>query len=122
MFLSGSEIFNGSRRVSRLHFAPAFVLYLLFAVALPYLKGWGFWEWLLAHTAVNICLESPVVRRLHDLNLSGANMAVCFLPGLGAAYWLCLALRRGMPGVNRYGVDPARNRGSSIDYRSRRGQ
>jgi len=53
--------------------------------------------------AASIPAFSLMVRRLHDNDKSGWNMALFLIPVFGQLYLLCLLLKKGQPKENRFG-------------------
>jgi uncharacterized membrane protein YhaH (DUF805 family) len=47
-----------------------------------------------------------MIRRLHDINLSGYFYLMQFIPLIGMAIFLLLMLIKGTEGPNRYGPNP----------------
>ncbi|HRZ98725.1 MAG TPA: DUF805 domain-containing protein [Paludibacter sp.] len=56
--------------------------------------------------AILIPSIAVVVRRLHDINKSGAWILIGFIPLLGAIWLLVLLIKAGVVGDNQYGPDP----------------
>jgi uncharacterized membrane protein YhaH (DUF805 family) len=84
--------------------ALVWLVFLLVRLKLPTLPGVD-----LAWAALTLLACGLLMRsRLHDRDRSGWAMLALVVPVLGAL-WLFweLALRRGTPGPNRYGADPA---------------
>lgn len=49
---------------------------------------------------------AAVVRRLHDINRSGAWILIGFIPLIGQIWLLVLLIKAGDAGDNKYGSDP----------------
>ncbi len=56
--------------------------------------------------AILIPSIAVVVRRLHDINKSGAWILIVFIPIVGAIWLLVLLIKAGDMGDNQYGPDP----------------
>lgn len=46
------------------------------------------------------------IRRMHDINKSGAWILISFVPLIGSIWFLVLTCINGTPGPNRFGADP----------------
>ena len=46
------------------------------------------------------------IRRLHDIGKSGWMLLVCFIPVIGAIWFLILMVKDSTPGDNQYGPNP----------------
>ena len=54
----------------------------------------------------SLIMVYPAVRRLHDLDASGAWLGLALVPLANLALMLVLLLKKGTPGDNQYGSDP----------------
>lgn len=61
------------------------------------------WMVLIAAFAAELCIT---VRRLHDLNRSGWQWLLSFVPFVNLYIWILLIFEPGTQGPNRYGPDP----------------
>lgn len=62
---------------------------------------------------VTVPYLAVAVRRMHDIDKSGWWILVNAVPVIGGLWFLCLAIRKGKQGMNRYGLDP-----QTQDYRT----
>ena len=64
--------------------------------------------------AINILLFFPIVKRLHDMNVSGGLGILAFLPGANVILALVLLFKKGTLGDNKYGSDPLSSTGENV--------
>ena len=48
-----------------------------------------------------------MVRRLHDMNLSGAFLSAVFIPVIGVFFFYYIFIAAGTVGLNKYGEEPS---------------
>jgi len=54
----------------------------------------------------NVLLFFPVIKRLHDMDVSGGLGILAFLPGANIILAIVLLFKMGTRGANKYGPDP----------------
>jgi uncharacterized membrane protein YhaH (DUF805 family) len=82
----------------------ALILFVVFAIS-----AWANASWwmLLSFILYMFALVSVAIKRLHDQEMSGLWVLVCFLPYLGELFGLIvLGCLKGTEGSNDYGPDP----------------
>ncbi len=101
-----------SGRASRKEYWMYMLIYLVIVGGLGFLadmfKGNAFFSWFLTAIVVGTLLPSIAVgvRRLHDVNKSGAYIFLNFVPFVGWIYPLWLSCKKGDEGDNVYGPSP----------------
>ncbi len=56
--------------------------------------------------ASGILIIIQAVKRLHDINMSGWNLLISFIPIANIIFGLYVMIKDGTPGSNKYGEDP----------------
>ena len=60
----------------------------------------------IAIIAINALLFFPIIKRLHDMNISGGIGILVFIPGANIIMAIVLLFIKGTNGANKYGNDP----------------
>ena len=63
--------------------------------------------------AANILCFFPIIKRLHDIDVSGGFGLLAFIPGANVILGILLLFKKGTFGANKYGDDPLLSTGNN---------